>query len=112
MSDNPVAPWRRNLAVARSSPRFRRVARLELAHEKGRSIEDRPENLSTETPARLLDLFVERVALEEGIVLLLLNALCHRLFIALGEIAGGWLPLFAGFGAFQCNSFLHGLNGL
>ena len=66
----------------------------------------------SQTQTRLLDLFVQRVALEEGILLLLLNALSHRLLVTLGEIAGGGLPLFAGFGAFQCDSFLHGLNGL
>ena len=60
----------------------------------------------------LLDLLMEGMALEEGIVLLLLNALRHRFLITLGEVAGGWLPLFAGFGAFQCDGFLHGLNGL
>ena len=63
-------------------------------------------------PGRLLDLFMQRVALEEGIVLLLLDTLGNRLLVALRKIARGGFTFFAGFGAFQCDGFLHGLNGL
>lgn len=58
----------------------------------------------------LLDFFVERVALEEGIVLLLLDALGDGLLITLREIARRWLTFFAGFSAFQGDSFLHGFK--
>ena len=47
------------------------------------------------------------MALEEGIVLLLLNALGDGLLVARGEIAGNGFPLLLGFGAFQGDDFLH-----
>ena len=53
---------------------------------------------------------MERVALEEGIVLLLLNTLGHGLLITLREIARRWLTFFAGFSAFQGDGFLHGFK--
>ena len=58
----------------------------------------------------LLDLFVQGVPAQEGIVFLLLNALGHGLFVARGEIAGNGLPLLLGFGAFQGDDFLHGVK--
>src|SRR5258708_1893217 len=63
-------------------------------------------------PPFLLDLLVEGVALQPGIILLLLDALGDRLLVALGEIARDGFALFAGFGALECDGFLHGLNGL
>src|SRR4051812_38910226 len=56
----------------------------------------------------LLDLLMERVALEEGVVLLLLDALGDGLLVALGEVARSGFALFAGFSAFQGDGFLHG----
>ena len=53
---------------------------------------------------------MERVALEEGIVLLLLNTLGHGLLITLREIARRWLTFFAGFSAFQGDGVLHGFK--
>src|SRR5882724_2245734 len=50
---------------------------------------------------------MQRVALEEGVVLLLLNALRDGLLIARGEVAGNGFPLLLGFGAFQGDDFLH-----
>jgi hypothetical protein len=58
------------------------------------------ETNGTVNAERLLDFLMERVALEEGVVLLLLDALGHGLFIPLREITGGGLALFFGFGAF------------
>ena len=58
----------------------------------------------------LLDLLVQRVALEEGIVLLLLDAFRDGLLIARGEVAGNGFPLLLGFGAFQGDDFLHSIE--
>src|SRR5258708_7010186 len=81
--------------------------------QKGRSARNRPSKFTGQKPDEdLLDLLVQRVALEEGIVFLLLDALGHGLLVALGEIARSGFALFAGFSALQCNGFLHGLNGL
>lgn len=63
-------------------------------------------------PTRLLDLFVQRVALQKGIVFLFLNPLRDGLLVALGEVARNGFTLFTGFCAFECDGFLHGLNGL
>lgn len=57
---------------------------------------------------RLLDLFVHRVALQVRIVFLLLDALRNRFLVTIGEITGGRLALFLGFGALQGDEFLHG----
>ena len=57
---------------------------------------------------RLLNLLMESMAAEEGIVLLLLDALRDGLLIARREVAGRGLALFAGFGAFESDDFLHG----
>ncbi len=51
---------------------------------------------------------MDRVALEEGVILLLLDALGNGLFVPIGQVAGGGLALFAGFGALQGDEFLHG----
>ncbi len=51
---------------------------------------------------------MQGVALEEGIVFLLLNALGHGLLVTLGEVTGNRLALFLRFGAFECDDFLHG----
>ena len=61
---------------------------------------------------KLLDFLVQSVAAQEGIVFLLLDALGDGLLVALREIARGLLALFAGFGAFQGDDFLHNLNRL
>src|SRR5471030_2289400 len=58
----------------------------------------------------LLDLLMQRVALEEGIVFLLLDALGDGFLVARGEVAGGGLPLLLGLGAFQGDEFLHGVK--
>src|SRR3954466_14012366 len=50
------------------------------------------------------------MALEEGIVLLLLDALGDGLLVALREITRSGFALFAGFGAFQGDGFLHGFK--
>jgi len=55
---------------------------------------------------------VQRVALEEGIILLLLDTLGDRLLVTDGEIAGGRFALFFGFGAFQGDDFVHGCKRL
>ena len=47
---------------------------------------------------------MQRVAAEEGVVLLLLDALRDGLLVALGEVARGGFALFLGFGAFQGSS--------
>jgi hypothetical protein len=60
--------------------------------------------------AGLFDLFVERVALEEGVVLLLFDALGDGLFIARGEVTGSGLTFFFSFGAFECDEVLHGFE--
>ena len=58
---------------------------------------------------RLLDLLVESVALQEGIVLLLLDALGDGLLVAEREVTRDRLALFTGFGALQSDEFLrHG----
>jgi hypothetical protein len=59
---------------------------------------------------QLLDFLVKRMALEEGIVLLLLNSLGYGLFVPLRKVARGRFTLFAGFGAFQGDGFLHGFK--
>ena len=56
---------------------------------------------------QLLDFLVERVPLQMGIVLLLLDALRDRLLVAIGQVAGRGLALFAGLGALQSDKFLH-----
>jgi len=56
---------------------------------------------------RLLNLFVESVALEVRVVFLLLNALGHGLFVARGEVAGHGFTFFAGFRAFEDDLVLH-----
>lgn len=61
---------------------------------------------------KLFNLLVECVPLEVRIVLLLLNALSDRLLITPGQITGDGLALLAGFGAFECDEFLHGKDEL
>ena len=60
----------------------------------------------------LLDLAMERVALEVRIVLLLLDALGDGFLVPLGEIAGHRFALFTRLGALQDDLFLHDRNGL
>jgi len=57
--------------------------------------------------SRLLNLFMEGVALEMRVVFLFLNALGHSLFVARGEVAGHGLTFFAGFRAFEDDLVLH-----
>lgn len=58
----------------------------------------------------LFDFLVEGVALEKRVVFLFLNALGDCFFIAPGEVARGGFALFFGFGAFECDEFLHGFE--
>jgi hypothetical protein len=55
---------------------------------------------------RLLDLLVNRVTLEEGVILLLLDTLGDGLLVTEGQVAGGGLALFFSFGAFKGDEFL------
>ena len=57
---------------------------------------------------QLLDFLVERVPLQMGIVLLLLNALRDGFFVPEREVTGDGFSLFLGFSAFQGDEFLHG----
>jgi hypothetical protein len=56
----------------------------------------------------LLDLLVQRVALEKGIVLLLLDALGDGFLVPLRKVTGDGFALFLGLGAFQGDGFVHG----
>lgn len=60
----------------------------------------------------LLDFLVDGVALEEGVILLLLDALGDGLLVTEGQVTGGGLALFFGFGALKGDEFLHGWNWL
>jgi len=51
---------------------------------------------------------MQRVPLEKRIVLLLLDPLRDRLLVTLRQITRDRFTLFAGFGAFQGDNFLHG----
>ena len=55
----------------------------------------------------LLDLLVKRVALQVGIVLLLLDALRHGFLVPLREVTGGGFAFLLRFSAFQGDDFLH-----
>ena len=57
---------------------------------------------------QLLDFLVERVPLQMGIVLLLLDALRDGFLVPEREVTGGGFALFLGFCAFQGDEFLHG----
>ena len=57
---------------------------------------------------RLLDFLVERVPLQMGIVLLLLDALSDGFLVPEREVTGDGFSLFFGFSAFQGDEFLHG----
>ena len=58
----------------------------------------------------LLDFLVHCVALQEPVVLLLLDPLGDRLLVPERQVAGGRLALFLGFSAFQSDLFLHGFE--
>src|SRR5688572_31689980 len=60
----------------------------------------------------LLNFLVDRVPLQEPVVLLLLDALGDGLLVPERQVARGRLTLFLGFGAFQGDLFLHDLKGL
>ena len=60
----------------------------------------------------LLNFLVDGVALQEPVVLLLLDTLGDGLLVAERQVARGRLTLFLGFGAFQGDLFLHDLKGL
>jgi hypothetical protein len=65
------------------------------------------------TQARnLFDLLVQRVPLQEGIILLLLDPLGDGLLVSESEVTRGRLALFLGFGALQGDLFLHDISRL
>jgi hypothetical protein len=54
----------------------------------------------------LLDLLVQRMPAEVGVVFHLLDALREDLLVARGKIPGDRFPFLAGFGALECDKFL------
>jgi len=88
----------------------RRDKRADFAKAKTKNRATRDAGDMARRRRRSLDFLVERVALEERIVFLFLNALRDGLFVALGEVARDGFALFAGFGAFEYDDFLHGEN--